>query len=157
MSEFRFYCFTHFMLSAIQHGIQTGHASVDLVVKYASGSFPNPALASSVSDWARYDKTYVVLNGGNSAGLALVEDLLRAAQDRYPWVSFHEDHDSLCGLKTAVGVLLPKQIWDVRGSTDHEGRFSYVHTTADGQEVGYYEGHEDFALIKMVKTARLAG
>lgn len=156
MTDFRFYCFTHFMLSSIQHGIQTGHASVDLLVKYAGGSYPDVAVANAANHWARYNKTYITLNGGNSANLDLIEDTIRAAETRHPWISFYEDGASLCGIKTAVGVILPNTHWDVQSKTDDDGQLYFIHTPEEGPAVIYDQNHVDFELIKLIKSARLA-
>ena len=103
-NELRFYTFTNFYISPIQHGIQTGHASVDLVRKYEfefndAVNSDNDYMKSIriqnaadnrqvVNDWADAHKTYVVLNGGDDTGITKALELV--SKTGFPFVDFRE-------------------------------------------------------------------
>lgn len=112
--ELRFYCFTNFYLSSIQHGVQTGHCAVDLVTKYlALRGDPNTPAAhvDMVTEWATKHKTFIILNGGELTNMS--GPLLEAVKNsNYPWATFNEDA-GLGNILTAVGVVIPEYIFDV--------------------------------------------
>lgn len=157
-SDLRFYCFVHFMLSSIQQGIQTGHASVELVVKYLVDDKQSKGQPYDlVSGWALRDKTYITLNGGNTASLSAITEIITSREERYPWASFNEDGDSLDHLQTAIGVVLPERIYSaVRIDKDKMGRAVYAFGLDTDQEVIYDVDHEDYALVDLLKNSRLA-
>lgn len=112
--ELRFYCFTNFYLSSIQHGVQTGHCAVDLVTKYlALRGDPNTPAAhvDMVTEWATKHKTFIILNGGELTNMS--GPLLQAVKNsNFPWETFNEDA-GLGNILTAVGVVIPEYIFDV--------------------------------------------
>ena len=110
--EFRCYTFTHFMLSPIQEGIQSGHASMELVNKYMleQGWVDGPA--EQVSDWIKDHKTIICLNGGNSAGLKDLYAFLNDTQNTFPFVPFYEDEESAEGMMTSIATILPERIFE---------------------------------------------
>lgn len=108
----RAYFFGNMYLSSIQQGIQTAHVTAEMFCKYpntewtASGS-PNQHLHS----WANDHKTMILLNGGY---LETMEDLWRffdKDENPYPYAKFHEGLDSLGGVLTSVGIVLPEKIY----------------------------------------------
>lgn len=125
-NELRFYAFTNFYISSIQHGIQTGHASVDLLRKYeqrlhdAQNSDNDHLKATRVSaaindlhvvrDWADNHKTYVILNGGDWFGVNKIFDIV--AEAGFPFCDFYEP--GLGNIRTTVGVVLPDSIFNMR-------------------------------------------
>jgi len=56
--EYRMYGLVPYNLSPIQQGIQYGHA----VVEYGLENFQDPKYL----DWAKYHKTFIILNGGTT-------------------------------------------------------------------------------------------
>lgn len=99
-------------LSGGQHGIQTGHAAVDIARQ-------DNAVAH---DWADNHKTFIILNAHNFAGVSDVatklEDLiymynllLRDATKHLPSTRFHEDEASLNGMLTCFACVLPESIY----------------------------------------------
>jgi len=56
--EYRMYGLVMYNISPIQQGIQFGHA----VVEYAQSHFDDV----NYQDWAKNDKTFIILNGGTS-------------------------------------------------------------------------------------------
>lgn len=124
--ELRFYAFANFYLSSIQQGIQTGHAAVDIVRKYTKTEYDplDPACPRQmVEDWADNFKTFITLNGGNHTGIQKALEL--ASNSGYPFVAFHEDEDSLAGLMTSVGVVLPDYIFNLRKKQYDTGEVRY--------------------------------
>lgn len=113
--ELRLYSFTNFYLSSIQQGIQTGHAAVDLFVKYnPKSTFTIEAVQATemLYDWAENWKTFICLNGGDSAGVQEMFEFLNDPQNPFPWAPFHESPTALDGVMTTVAVVLPARIFD---------------------------------------------
>lgn len=161
--ELRFYCFINFMLSSIQQGIQTGHASVELMTSVALSRkvmlSPSDEMAL---DWAKNHKTYICLNGGNHAAIGVAEDIIAFQNGRYPHASFYESEEALGGLRTCVGVVLPDYIFNAtfdkartfQYSTGHS-IYSYKNPHTDKETV-YEPGHPDYELVCLLKNSRLA-
>lgn len=124
--QLRFYSYTNFYISSIQHGIQTGHASVDLLQKYRR-EFDNAINSENdsekvnriakardnlavVTDWADNHKTYVVLNGGDDIGITQINDLV--SKTGFPFIDFKEP--GLGNIRTCVGIILPDEIFTMK-------------------------------------------
>ena len=111
----RFYSFTNFMLSSIQQSIQGGHVSVELFVKY--GRIPVGARGAELTkfnmlyDWADDHKTFICLNGGNYKGVTDIARFFDDEKNPYPFAAFYEDLESLGGLMTSVGIVVPEKIY----------------------------------------------
>lgn len=107
--EYRFYSFTNMYLSSIQKGIQTGHAISEMSIEdyFHDGN-------KTYKTWANKDKTVIVLNGGNQAMLFDLYNLVKMFGEKHglPYTKFHEDKQSLNGALTAVGIILPKSVYD---------------------------------------------
>lgn len=102
--ELRCYTWTIFQLSPIQQGIQSGHAAVELFVKYNENQL--------VDDWARNNKTMVCLNGGDVSSLRDFIEFLSMEENPYPWATFTESEDFLAGITTSVAIILPKRFYE---------------------------------------------
>lgn len=130
--ELRFYCFTNFYLSSIQHGIQTGHASVRLIRKYqkelqaalsdeAEDKYVQARISKGkddleiVEDWADNHETYITLNGGDDTALKNAYELVSKTQ--FPFVEFIEP--GIGNVRTAVGVVLPDTIFNMKREIFH--------------------------------------
>lgn len=125
-NEYRFYSFTNFYVSSLQKGLQTAHAVSEMSVSKMSDK------ATAVyNDWAKIDKTIIILNGGNCAGLKDIFNICESFGEKLglPVVKFHEDEQSLNGALTAVGIILPKNIYDFaadcRASRDYYAAVAY--------------------------------
>lgn len=121
-NQYRFYSFTNMYLSSIQKGIQTAHA----VSEMSKTVYPTNIANDAYSNWAKFDKTIIVLNGGNQAMLQMVYDFAVPFGKRFdlPVVKFHEDEQSLNGALTAVGIVLPSS-WYELASNLRTGTASY--------------------------------
>jgi len=100
----RLYTFTHYMLSPIAKGIQSGHATTELFVKYKSHNY-----LDIVYNWAKNFKTHISLNGGTSPDLSYIIQTLDDICE-YPWAYFNED-ESLGNLTTSVSLVVPEEIY----------------------------------------------
>lgn len=167
----RFYCFTNFYLSSIQHGIQTGHCAVDLVVKYMAGR-GNPNVdkdhVNMVADWATNHKTFITLNGGELTNMS--GPVLQAVMNSgLPWCTFHEDA-GLANMLTAVGVVVPETMFDAvecdeMYAPDHSGimmmtgkkAYRYINPEYGIDKMyGPSNTPTEFAFLSILKRCRLA-
>jgi len=112
----RLYTFTNFYLSSIQQGIQPLHVTSELFVKYPnelrtqSSVYPDAIL----QEWAKNHKTVVCLNGGNNADLNEIWVKLNSfgLTLNLPFAKFHEDEQSLGGVVTSMGIVVPTEIYE---------------------------------------------
>lgn len=157
--ELRLYSFVNFYLSSIQQGVQTGHAAVDLVMKYTADSDHG----NTVRDWASNHKTFIILNGGNMASLQ--ERATIVQNSGLPYVTFSEDEQSLGGIMTTVAVVVPENIFSAV-PVDNMGGFdlgNYYYQTPVGRESEFAAvdtyfpvGHKYHGFIEMLRKSRLA-
>lgn len=110
----RVYVWTHNWLSPIQKGIQGAHAIAELGHSCMKN---NPASVSYLAyqEWVTQHKTLVFFNGGNSAALSELKELLQGSLDRENetyWSSFYEDEESLSSAMTAIAVLPTTNVCD---------------------------------------------
>lgn len=147
----RLYTFTNWYLSSVQQGIQPQHLTSEFFVKYPNESqTPDNVLW----DWAKNHKTTICLNGGNNAGLldiyAQLEQICPKAN--LPFCKFHEDQDSLGGILTCVGIVVPERIYAynelVRSKATPEAILQYQ---TDAQFLTH-----DWALIELLSSYGLA-
>lgn len=142
----------------MQQGIQTGHCAVDLVRKYTkiSGHYVNevtPHKTNMTTLWADGYKTFITLNGGNNEG---IKEATRIISDTdFPWALFHEDDESLGGLQTCVGVVLPENIFKAKPerSNGEVVSFGYIE---NGATTVMWPDHKYFELVKLVTSSGLA-
>jgi hypothetical protein len=158
--ELRLYSFVNFYLSSIQQGIQTGHAAVDLVRKYTAHSNPlRRALTSYqehlVEQWADAHKTFIILNGGDSVGIANATSLI-GRNGVFPWAIFKESSEAMNGIQTCVAVVLPEYIFAVEKQFKENGDYAWVYRYEEEKPQVYERDHQHFDLINLVKSCRLA-
>jgi len=99
----RFYAVGNMYLSSIQQGIQAAHCVGEMALKILGNKL--------VSEWLHTHKTLICLNGGNNKSLNDFYDLVRY-QSQFPVAKFHEDEESLGGVLTCVGIIVPKEIYE---------------------------------------------
>lgn len=109
----RAYTFTNFMLNSVAQGIQPGHCLVDIVRDYQK--HPEGIACERAEDWADNHKTMICLNGGNHANIKDIWAQLNEIGSilQLPYGSFHEDEDTLGGLMTCCGIIVPENIYTV--------------------------------------------
>lgn len=104
----RFYAMGNSYLSSIQQGIQAFHVLGEMVLKYDE---PELATDFMVYNWMDDHKTLVCLNGGNFAKMVSVYEFLQSEDNPYPYAKFHEDDESLEGMLTSIGIIVPEKIY----------------------------------------------
>jgi hypothetical protein len=150
-------------MSQIQYGIQSAHLVGDLSVKYEN---PNNFLTQVYKEWARKDKTMIILSAVNLQGLKDVYESLSQFDSEFPVGCFHEDEESLGGLLTCVGIIVPETIYgaisfrdafDINPAIEVEAiPGSWVYFGEDGQRRVYNPDHKFWNLINTLKSYRLA-
>jgi hypothetical protein len=107
----RFYSCGNMYLSSIQQGIQAFHCLGEMIVGF--GASIETKQAHIMNDWIKNHKTLICLNGGNNQSLTELYALLtREDNPGYPVAKFHEDEQSMGGMLTSVGVILPERMYD---------------------------------------------
>ena len=157
MEQLRLYTFINFYLSSIQQGIQSAHVIHEMFNKYRS-SYESSA---QLFDWSKHHKTIIVLNGGANGDLTELRDFLakeiiniEAETGKIlPWSTFNEDDQSLGGVMTGVGIVLPESIFN---AVSHVSR-GWEWSSADGAYNYYPLLSATSALITHLKSCRLAG
>ena len=119
----RAYYFGNFYLSSIQQGIQAGHVTHELFVKYPDRHIP-ASQGDRLWEWAEHHKTMILLNGGMASRLMDTEHFLKDEDNPYPWTSFREEKNALNGSITSVGIILPAKIY-VGASTLRENKLPW--------------------------------
>jgi hypothetical protein len=136
--EYRMYGLVPYNLSPIQQGIQFGHA----VVEYGLEFFSTP----EYQEWARRDKTFIILNGGttndNNMRLGTLQQNYFELTDRGIRVGeFHEP--DLGDQMTAVVFLVDDRVWDKVTWPDYDG--PYYADMKTPEHTAHYEWKMKFA------------
>lgn len=161
---YRLYSFVaNHYLSPLQCGLQTAH----VVSEIAVAEHLTPSLAQSFRDWAQDDKTIIICGAGNHQGvLDCWAELKRTGIDTcfVTGAIFREDEQSMNGMATACGVIVPQRYWDVvyeDGIENGLGYERYLHVVKD--ESGKVTSLIEFQatspagqFIKHLKSYRLA-
>ena len=108
-------------LSPIQQGIQYGHA----VVEYLNDYFND----DDCHDWRKYDKTFIIKNGGTTNVKTSIEDglpfgslnkhLLTLASNKVKLATFYEP--DLGDQLTAIVFLVDERVYDKKLWPDYDG------------------------------------
>lgn len=106
----RLYTFTNYYLNTISQGIQPAHCLGELFMKYQGPSQEQSVL----HDYAKNHKTMICLNGGDYHGVLDCANQLERFGDALglPYANFHEDQQSLGGLMTCCGIVVPTHIYE---------------------------------------------
>lgn len=152
---YRLYTFVNYYLSSIQQGIQTAHVLGEIVRVHGADN-------AAVDEWLCNDKTIIVLNGGNCAS---VERIYSNAivNSNYPGAFFREDDESLGGIVTACGVILPESVWNARRGSVTDGMGGYYYEYGQREDNNYvmysngtYSNDTMFNLIEAIRDCDLA-
>jgi hypothetical protein len=100
----RFYAVGNMYLSSIQQGIQAAHCVAEMSRLWMSNKM--------VSDWIVTHKTLICLNGGNNQSLNEFYEFVQY-QKQFPVAKFHEDEQSMAGMLTCVGIIVPETIYGI--------------------------------------------
>lgn len=106
----RAYYFGNMYLSSIQQGIQALHCTSEMYLKYRAG---HPERRhDDLHAWGTHDKTVVLLNGGDCAGLQQVVNAVDNDDNPYAWAEWSEGGPDLNNALTCVGIILPARIYN---------------------------------------------
>lgn len=116
--KYRMYGLVPYNISPIQQGIQFGHAVVEYGLEYGHKS-DDPYL-----QWARNDKTFIILNGGttnrNANWGTLNQSVLELVRLRVQYTTFYEP--DLGDQLTAIVFLVDERVWDKEKYPDYTDR-----------------------------------
>jgi hypothetical protein len=112
----RLYTLTNYYLSSIQIGIQSAHVLGELVNKYPEIPCDLTVRVQSretLCDWMQNYKTMICLNGGNNADLMATFELFNDLRNTgLPFAKFNEDEQSMDGMLTCIGIVVPEYIYN---------------------------------------------
>lgn len=163
MENYRLYSFVNFYLSSIQQGVQTAHLVAEMFTQAPKGT--------TLVNWAKNDKTIIILNGGAAADIKEKFLFLTREAASASWAapvgSFSEDEKSLSGTMTCCGIVVPERIWSAvdyktgvrEGLMSEEATWAkdgyYVKDT-NGFVMPYAAGTSDHNIITLLKSCGLA-
>lgn len=165
--NYRLYTFVaNHYISPLQCGLQTAH-----VVSELSRFKINTPQATAFNAWAATDKTIIICGAGNHGGvMRCYAELVRTGGDplQLPVALFREDEESMNGMATACGVIVPEQFWDVKfneavnltsdqiGGRGYQRDAFWSHKPEAGEEVRYSLNYPEGQFINHIKQYRLA-
>lgn len=120
--EYRMYGFVNYQLSGIQKGIQFGHAVVEYSLKYFK--------KNDYQKWAKFDKTFIILNGGTTNNSTYVD--LKGTLNQHEITLLNNDirianfHEPDLGNQlTAVVFLVDERVFNKEKYPDNNGLDSF--------------------------------
>lgn len=125
--NYRLYSFVaNHYLSPLQCGLQTAH-----VVSELSNFKINTPEYSVYNKWATVDKTIIICAAGNHAGVVSAFDTLKGmvATAEFPFAIFREDEQSMNGMATACGIIVPEKIYGAMEIAVGSGRYVFGDTS----------------------------
>jgi hypothetical protein len=152
--ELRLYSFVNMYLSPIQAGIQTGHMTDNMTVKYLLHQSGNDEAQCKYVNWILNHKTYIVLNGGDSD--MMYEELLLfnalCIQLNLPFAQFNEP--GVGNVLTCYGAVIPERLFNVKYIPEDD---SYVtlYDVEFGETNAWCADTSEYQLIKMIKSKSL--
>lgn len=161
----RAYFFVNSALSGIQKGIQVAHCLAEMANKAAIvESWPREAQDADPEatqkylayvDWFTDYKTIIVLEGGFHQNLKEIRYAFEMGFDfkvtgtresPFPWASFSEDEETMNGMMTCVGIILPERIYEAAKMVrEHKSNWVLTDTTGEGD---FIKHHRKFAIPK---------
>jgi hypothetical protein len=174
--NYRLYTFVAGLyLSELQKGLQTAHVVSEMVDNYMPMGGPACNEWVTFRDWADTDKTIIILNALNHGTVTrtFAEMAPWAKEAGLPIVLFHEDEESMNGMATACGIILPEIFWGARyvhGVNLTDGTYGlptnptaswvppkYVYRSEDGTiDCTYVEGSVTFNFLQLLKSFKMA-
>lgn len=163
--QYRLYSFTaNLYLSPLQLGLQTAHVVSEISRRsHSYGQYSKNVYA----DWADQDKTIIICGAMNHRGVkdcwAEIERINGALG--LPAAIFHEDEDSMNGMATACGVIVPQRLYDAKfiqsEVVEVDGEFVrtdpyWVYYDANLVPTKYPMTHAEGQFISHIKQYRLA-
>ena len=155
--NYRLYSFANYYLSGLQAGLQTAHVVSEMFDRnIIFGQMTD--VAQVYSDWARHDKTIIIVNGGNSLGIKTLADQLSFLGEQLglPVAHFREDEQSLNNAYTTAGIIVPEKYYNTKYVMGTDIATHHTYENEDGSVgVNFYDGTDEFALISLLRAHRL--
>lgn len=109
----RLYSFAHSFLGPIHKGIQTAHVVSEMASKFDDGAGDDGNMQTFL-EWAGGHKTIIILEGGNSDNMLTIRGMVAQCSRtlKLPYTWFCEDAETLNGMMTAVGIIVPAEIYE---------------------------------------------
>jgi hypothetical protein len=168
--ELRLYSFVNnIYMSAIQHGIQTGHAAVRLVRQYTDPDCDIQIFADAwyersamVNEWADNWETFIILGAGDYQGVNEAYDILFNTD--FPIGDFKESARANGGLRTCAVAVLPDYIFNAQFDYQRSKNlpkdtpvYSWIDLADAGKtEYVYKPGDKHYELVSLLRRSRLA-
>lgn len=102
---------TNQYIASIQHGIQSMHVTGKM------SKNPNDSVA--YEQWAQQQFLADVRNGGGHKQLKEFAEFLEEYAYNYTWQYFYESDEALNGSYTAVGIILPMDVFDPKFAPEY--------------------------------------
>lgn len=115
--KIRLYSVVNQYMSGIHAGIQTAHAVAEMMYAYGVSLRPQEKAVQLCDQWARNDKTIIVLDGGYQSNLERIYGLMKEVRS-LPSAKFHEEEAALNGALTAVCIILPEYMFNPQYTPD---------------------------------------
>jgi hypothetical protein len=159
---YRLYTFVaNLYLSPLQCGLQTAHVVSEL------SQLQDTEQMHAYDMWASVDKTIIICAAINHAGVkdafAKLDNMGTVHVKGLPYAIFHEDEQSMNGMATACGIIVPEEFFDViyESAADNGVVNRYVHSKTDENGrvhtmFAYPQGSDAFEFISFLKGFRLA-
>lgn len=170
--NYRLYTFVAGLyLSDLQKGLQTAHVVSELHTLYRSYTGVDTRETAILDEWAELDKTIIILSADNHAGVLNAFNMfgpMAVTSLQLPIALFREDEQSMNGMATACGVIVPQTLWDVtytasQSFTGTDGKMPswrpafYQHIPTNGDPaIIYGEDTIEFSFCKLLKSYRFA-
>lgn len=161
MTKYRLYTFVNNVyMSPIQWGIQTAHVVSSMMVKYHQSE-----RTDVFNNWAAISPTIIVCKGGILSTLQEIEQKIDFLGNSFnlAHASFCEDDESLGGILTCVGILVPEEIYEAKLCVNSDSQFASNfplmrnHAITKSGRFVYKETDPDyFQLIELIVTAKTA-
>lgn len=172
--QYRFYSFVAGLyLSPLQNGLQTAHAVSEMFADLENNHTQN---MDAYREWATKDKTIIICNALNSAGVgeAYNKAAFYGTRLKLPATVFNEDTQSLNDAPTAAAIIVPRCFYDARPVQQQEelsflmkiashifgappqSKAAYTYTDEAGKVYEYNHGSPEADFIKFLKSYRLA-
>lgn len=155
--EYRMYGLVPYNISPIQQGIQYGHAVVEYGLLH-----PND---DNYLDWARYDKTFIILNGGTSnfsidyvGTMQKHTEALRAMGVKFATFVEPDLNDML----SAIVFIVDERVFDKEKYPDYSnliisnGARTIIPTQTEEEWIKSIGGQQNAQLRTFLKDFRLA-
>ena len=144
------YCLSERHLSSVQKAIQAAHAIVEYELLYGN--------TKEYQDWAKNNKTIIVLDGGNSKDLNIAVDVLN--YEKIPFATFEEP--DMLNFKTSICFLADERVFDYetygRNYNDFAMKVSMNGYTPDSEEkwIELIGGYQNAILKQIVADKKIA-